>query len=64
MSTKRYLLSVFLTLLLVATTWGQDQIPPGEDCWKTQCGETQISFADMPIPADWPLRCRPSKHQW
>ena len=28
-------------------------IPPGEDCWNTECGRTKFSFCDLPIPADF-----------
>ncbi|MBK8266937.1 MAG: hypothetical protein IPK83_00970 [Planctomycetes bacterium] len=28
-------------------------IPPGEDCWITECGYSDYSFADNPIPADF-----------
>jgi len=30
-----------------------DCIPPGQDCWTTDCGATQASFVDTPIPADF-----------
>ncbi|MEM7165223.1 MAG: hypothetical protein AAF581_07135 [Planctomycetota bacterium] len=28
-------------------------INAGEDCWSTECGRTQFSFCDTPIPADF-----------
>ncbi len=28
-------------------------IPPGEDCWTTECGPTQFDFRDTPIPCSF-----------
>lgn len=28
-------------------------VPPGDDCFFTQCGQTQFNFCDNPIPADF-----------
>ncbi len=31
----------------------EDIVPPGDDCWVTECGETEYSFADTPIPCSF-----------
>lgn len=28
-------------------------IPPGDDCWDTDCGRTSFSFCETPLPADF-----------
>jgi hypothetical protein len=28
-------------------------VPPGDDCWSTECGRTRYSFCDTPIPANF-----------